>query len=207
MQSIVPRTHRTPDGREGPVLPRVAEVAARPEDGHPDETGGALRRGEQRSVLRMAELERLRSDLAAEKQRSRDLVQALAAAQPPELQHQHLEQLAHRTAEQLHRVPPPPDDDLAALGIFGLGWAGRPRRMRDLGARMNVQVHDRPSITLAIRSPRLRERQKGPAARALASPVTVPASPLKSRLPTLLSLRACVLRSRAALAVTDGLTG
>ena len=56
MQSIVPRTHRTPDGREGPVLPRVAEVAARPEDGHPDETGGALRRGEQRSVLRMAEL-------------------------------------------------------------------------------------------------------------------------------------------------------
>ena len=38
------------------MLPRVAEVAARPEDGHPDETGGALRRGEQRSVLRMAEL-------------------------------------------------------------------------------------------------------------------------------------------------------
>ena len=57
MQSIVPRTHRTPDGQEGPVLPRVAEVAARPEDGHPeDETRGALRQGEQRSVLRMAEL-------------------------------------------------------------------------------------------------------------------------------------------------------
>ena len=72
-------------------------------------------------MLRMAELERLRTDLAAEKQRSRDLVQALAAAQPPELQHQHLEQLAHRTAEQLHKVPSPPEDDLAALGIFGLG--------------------------------------------------------------------------------------
>ena len=74
-----------------------------------------------RMAAAAAELERLRGDLAAEKQRSRDLVQALAAAQPPELQHQHLEQLAHRTAEQLHRVPPPPDDDLAALGIFGLG--------------------------------------------------------------------------------------